>query len=113
MPLKLKIKNKQIKSPRKKSPRKKSPRKKSPRKQSPRKKSPRKQISKKKASPKKKILLNNLNTNIVLKKGYCEASIMDDNDLEDPCNIHTNFNECENETKDTDFWRSYDCKWKE
>ena len=22
---------------------------------------------------------------------------MDDNDLEDPCNIHTNFNECENE----------------
>ena len=38
---------------------------------------------------------------------------MDDNELEDPCNIHKSFNECENETKDTDFWRSYDCKWKE
>ena len=63
--------------------------------------------------PRMKILLNNLNSNIVLKKGYCEASIMDDNDPEDPCNIHKSLNECENETKDTQFWRSYHCKWKE
>jgi len=48
-----------------------------------------------------------------MKKGYCDASIMDDNDPEDPCNIHKSLNECENETKDTEFWRSYDCKWKE
>ena len=48
-----------------------------------------------------------------MKKGYCQASIMDENEVEDPCDIHKSFNECENETKDTNFWRSYNCKWKE
>ena len=51
------------------------------------------------------------NSKIVVKKGKCEAMILDDNDLEDPCNIHMSINECMNETKDTEYWRSYNCKW--
>ena len=38
---------------------------------------------------------------------------MDENEHEDPCDIHKSLNECENETKDTNFWRSYHCKWKD
>jgi len=52
------------------------------------------------------------NSNIVLKKGYCEATILDENEPDDPCDIHTTENECINETQDSDYWRSYDCKWK-
>jgi len=52
------------------------------------------------------------NSNIVLKKGYCEATILDENEPDDPCNIHDTQNECLNETQDSDYWRSYDCKWK-
>jgi len=51
------------------------------------------------------------NSKIVVKKGKCEAMILDDNDSEDPCNIHMSINECMNETKDTEYWRSYNCKW--
>jgi len=70
-------------------------------------------IKKKTLSKKKKTLYDNkIKNNIVLKKGYCEASIMDENEIEDPCDIHKSFNECENETKNTNFWRSYNCKWK-
>jgi len=66
-------------------------------------------VKKKKKTP----VNNKIDTNIITKKGYCEASILDENDVEDPCDIHKSLNECENETKDTNFWRSYDCKWKE
>jgi hypothetical protein len=45
-------------------------------------------------------------------RGYCEATILDDNEIDDPCNIHTTMNECDNETTDTEYWRSYNCKWK-
>ena len=44
--------------------------------------------------------------------GYCEATILDENEPNDPCDIHKRENECENETKDTEYWRSYNCKWK-
>ena len=70
--------------------------------------------SKKKTPIKKEILsYNKIKNNIVIKKGYCQASIMDENEIEDPCDIHKSLNECENETKDTNFWRSYECKWKQ
>ena len=65
----------------------------------------------KKTYSKKKSKINN-NSNIVLKKGYCEATILDENEPDDPCDIHTSENECLNETRDSDYWRSYDCKWK-
>jgi hypothetical protein len=52
------------------------------------------------------------NSNIVLKKGYCEATILDENEPDDPCDIHKSENECLGETRDSDYWRSYDCKWK-
>jgi hypothetical protein len=65
----------------------------------------------KRTHSKKKSKINN-NSNIVLKKGYCEATILDENEPDDPCDIHTTENECINETQDSDYWRSYDCKWK-
>ena len=48
----------------------------------------------------------------LVNKGYCEATILDENEPDDPCNIHTTMNECDTETKDTEYWRSYNCKWK-
>ena len=50
--------------------------------------------------------------NIIPKRnGRCVASILDENDSKDPCEIHITENECVNETKDTEFWRSYNCNW--
>jgi len=44
--------------------------------------------------------------------GYCEATILDDNDPGDPCNFYKSENKCHNDSQDTDYWRSYKCKWK-
>jgi hypothetical protein len=52
---------------------------------------------------------NNVNT-VHVKRGYCEATILDENEPDDPCDIHKSENECE--TKDTEYWRSYKCNWK-
>jgi hypothetical protein len=63
----------------------------------------------KKDKPVKRTFKHN---NLVIKKGYCEATILDENEPDDPCDIHKSENECLGETKDTEYWRSYDCKWK-
>ena len=39
-------------------------------------------------------------------------TILDENEPDDPCDIHTTENECDTETRDSDYWRSYNCKWK-
>ena len=72
---------------------------------------PAKPAKRKAKSAQSKIKSSN-NSNIVLKRGYCEATILDENEHDDPCYIHTSENECLNETRDSDYWRSYDCKWK-
>jgi hypothetical protein len=51
-------------------------------------------------------------SNLFIKKGYCEATILDENEPDDPCDIHKSENECISETKDTEYWRSYKCNWK-
>ena len=75
-------------------------------------KTPVKRKVKRKVKTKVKTSNKNLNTLYNYKKGYCEATILDENDPDDPCDIHTTENECDNETRDSNYWRSYNCKWK-
>jgi hypothetical protein len=60
----------------------------------------------------KKSAVKAKSSNLVIKKGYCEATILDENEPDDPCDIHKSENECISETKDTEYWRSYKCNWK-
>ena len=53
------------------------------------------------------------NTTIKIPIGYCDATILDDNEPDDPCNFYKNENECHNEAQDSDYWRSYKCRWKQ
>ena len=76
-----------------------------------------KSIKRKVKSIKRKVNSGKLNkpinqSNKINSKGYCESTILDENELDDPCNIHTTMNECDTETKDNEYWRSYNCKWK-
>jgi hypothetical protein len=76
-------------------------------------KTPVKRKAKTPSEKKSKTNNKNLNTLYNYKKGYCEATILDENEPNDPCDIHTTENECLNETHDSDYWRSYNCKWKQ
>ena len=71
-----------------------------------------KNVVKRKRKVKSKVKKIISNSNSMLKKGYCEATILDENELDDPCYMHTSENECLEETRDNEYWRSYDCKWK-
>lgn len=60
---------------------------------------------------KKNTLINKLSK--IKNNGYCEASILDDNDKNnDPCHFYDSENKCASETNENDFIRSYKCKWK-
>lgn len=60
---------------------------------------------------KKNTLFNKLSK--ISYNGYCEASILDDNDKNnDPCHFYDSENKCASETNENDFIRSYKCKWK-
>ena len=60
----------------------------------------------------KKSAIKDKQSHLVIKTGYCEATILDENEPDDPCDIHKSENECISETKDTEYWRSYKCNWK-
>ena len=63
---------------------------------------------KKQKKSKKNTLFNKISSN----NGYCEASILDDNDKNiDPCHFYDSENKCASETNENDFIRSYKCKW--
>ena len=69
-------------------------------------------VSVKAKSSRKTKSKNKYRLDIIPKRnGRCVASILDENESRDPCNIHITENECMNETQDSEFWRSYKCNW--
>ena len=57
-----------------------------------------------------KVKSSNKRNNQYKKNGFCYAQTLNNNS-NDPCNIFNNENECLNDTTDTDYWNSYNCRW--